>query len=65
MYKLRLLDFVGDYKVHELPVWYEGPYSCLRYHAENAGYKFKPVSGYIYGGYFAHPETGDCLFITL
>lgn len=63
MLRLTILTEVKDHQPHELPTAYRGDLQALKGYAKRNGYQWKPVPGSLFGGYFAHPETGNVLYI--
>lgn len=63
-FELRLLCEIREYNILELPIVFTGTWTeCFNY-AELHGYKIVYKLGMLFNGYFAHPETKACLFIT-
>lgn len=65
MYHLRMLStLMGDLDLHQLPIVYTGSLvGCADYAAQH-GYVWRRDCS-LFGGYYAHPPSGVCLFITL
>ena len=63
MYRLTLLDEVKDHLPHELPTAAKGDLDSLRVYATSRGYVWRPVPGSLFGGYYAHPDTGNVLYL--
>lgn len=63
-YQLRLLDSVHEAPVHELPSEYSGTLDDCRWYALEKGYQWRR-SANVFGGYYAHPVSGNVLYITL
>lgn len=54
----------GGKTYSDLPAVFQGSTEqCVQYCESLNGYKWKSDSN-IFGGYYAHPETGNCLFFT-
>lgn len=61
--KLRLLDNLNDFEVHNLPVVFQGTKNQCATWAKKNGYKWRYQPNLLFKGYFSHP-SGKCLFIT-
>lgn len=62
MFQLRLLDTVREYTIADLPVQFQGTTEQCNAHATEKGYLWMRRPGLLFGGYFSHPESGNCLF---
>jgi hypothetical protein len=58
-----LSTFMGDLEVHQLPIVYTGSLVGCADYATQHGYEWRRDSN-VFGGYYAHPPSGVCLFIT-
>ena len=59
---LRLLDSIDSTALTgDLPVMFDGNYRGANRYAAKHGYVFRRSAMNLWGGYFAHPETGACL----
>ena len=61
---LRAQDNCEDVHILDLPARFTGTVrECKRY-ARRRGYCWLRNLNYLFGGYFVHPETGNCLLPT-
>lgn len=61
---LRAQDTCEDIPLLDLPVKYTGTVKGCKRYAARRGYCWLRSPGYLFGGYFVHPETGNCLLPT-
>ncbi len=64
IYKLRLLDFVGNHVIHALPVVFSGTVNECDEYASRGGYEVR-FDNSVIGWRLTHPETGNVLYPTL
>jgi hypothetical protein len=67
MIKLRLLldkHLRENTELFDIPPAFEGNYIVCNQYAKDNGYIWKPEPTSMYGGYYVHPETRNCLIPT-
>lgn len=64
MRELRLLNSVREHNVTELPIQFRGTIPECEGFANRLGYRWRHHRNNLFGGYFVHPDNGNCLFIT-
>lgn len=62
--QLRIQSDLSDATISELPVACTGSLAKCNEYATSRGYTFRTRRGMMFGGYFAHPSTGVCLYLT-